>query len=89
MSCQIDPWGSAFGGAVYYDCHVTGTVKNTGSADATWVEVYVDFNDNNSVRIDSCSSYIGDLRAGQSAYYDVSCFGGLNKLPATFTVWSN
>ena len=69
-----------------WDCHITGVVENRGDGDAELVSVKAEFFDQNGIRLDTGWDYIGDLRPGQSAYYDISCWW-LDGCPATYDIW--
>ena len=83
LTCEYAPatqWTVGF-----YDCDVTGVVKNTGTSDAEWVTVYADFFDVNNIRIKTGLDFIGDLGAGQSAYFDVFYYD--ERYPDHYEIW--
>ena len=69
----------------YYDCDITGTVTNVGDGDAGLVMVEADFFSSSGIKIESGASYIGDLKAGGSAYYSVTFFD--KKFPYDYDIW--
>lgn len=64
----------------------TGTVTNFGDGDARVVSVEAEFFDALCIRLDTGLDYIGDLRAGQSSYFDVSYYE--KQCPNDYEIWA-
>ena len=67
-------------------CHLTGAVKNIGDRDAEEVVVKAEFFDANGVKLSDDFAYVGNLRAGKQATYDVVYDGA--QVPSTYEVWA-
>lgn len=82
LICETHTWSD------YCKCHITGTVKNFGDADASGVMIEAEFYDIHGIRLDTGHDFIGDLRAGQSAYYEVLYYGEQGKqCPNDYEIW--
>lgn len=80
LNCEKGEYSS------YYDCTLTGTVTNIGDGDASMVEVNVEFFSSSGIKIKSDWDYIGELRAGGSAYYDLWYFD--QRYPDDYDIWA-
>jgi len=78
LNCEPSWWGED------YTCYITGIVENTGDGDASGVSLEAEFFDRYGIRLDTGFAYIGDLRPGQSAYYEVYYSG---ERPSTYEIW--
>jgi hypothetical protein len=83
LDCVTSAWSD------YCNCDLTGAVKNFGG-DASGVTVHADFTDDLDVKVAEGSSYVGQLKAGQSAqfnvpYYELECPDGFEITVAEWT----
>jgi len=79
FSCDKSEWSD------YWDCEITGTVKNVGNSDATGFSVKATFFDSQGIKISDGSDYPGELEAGQTAYYDIGYFK--TQQPQTYEIY--
>ncbi len=80
LNCETHEWSD------YCDCSITGTVKNVGDGDAEGLSVEAEFFDAHGIRIDESSDYIGELSAGQSAYFDIFYYE--TQCPNNYDIWT-
>ena len=71
----------------YWNCTVTGVVKNVSSDDLDMVEVYVEWYDASGVMLKRGWDYIGDLRAGQSARFEAGWYYEKVR-PDHYVIWA-
>ena len=69
-----------------YSCYIAGEVTNMGDGDASVVSIHAEFFDSKGIKIEECLDYIGDLRVGQTAYYEVQYYN--EKYPDDYTIWA-
>ena len=75
----VTEWGKE------YECHLTGTVMNTGGADASGVTVEARFLDAEGGLLAEDTEYIGNVQSGHVAHYDIPYRG--EQRPEDYSVW--
>jgi len=80
LNCETHEWSD------YYDCSIKGTVKNMGDGDVEGISVKAEFLDAQGIKIRDSSDYIGELSAGQTAYFDISYYE--TRYPNNYNIWT-